>query len=81
MKKNIRAVMMVAAIALIAGVNVYNSQRTTIFSEITLANMEALAGCSESTSYTGEQSYGAVNGCFCINCPEPNAWECKCVEF
>ena len=43
MNKNIRAVMMVAAIALIAGVNVFNSQRAIAMSDIALANVEALA--------------------------------------
>ena len=81
MKKNVRAVMMVAAIAFITGNNVYYSQSTTVFSGIALANIEALAGCSESSSYTAEQSYGALNGCFCIHCPEPKAWECNCVQF
>ena len=43
MKKNIRAVMMVAAIALIAGINIFNSQRAVAMSDIALANVEALA--------------------------------------
>lgn len=43
MKKNIRAVMMVAAIALVAGVNMFNSQRAVAMSDIALANVEALA--------------------------------------
>ena len=43
MNKNIRAVMMIAAIALIAGVNVFNSQRAIAMSDIALANVEALA--------------------------------------
>ena len=42
MKKNIRAVMMIAAVALIAGVNVFNSQRAIAMSDIALANVEAL---------------------------------------
>lgn len=43
MKKKIRAVMLVAAIALVAGANMFNSQRTIAMSDIALANVEALA--------------------------------------
>lgn len=43
MKKNIRAVMMIVAIALVVGVNMFNSQRTIAMSDIALANVEALA--------------------------------------
>ena len=49
MKKNIRAVMMVAVVALIAGVNVYHSQRTVDMSDVALANVEALASDGESS--------------------------------
>lgn len=42
MKKNIRAVMIIAAIALVAGVNMFNSKRVAM-SDIALANIEALA--------------------------------------
>ena len=51
MKKNIRAVMMLAAIALIAGVNVLNSQKTIAMSDMALANVEVLAQEAE----TGNQ--------------------------
>ena len=43
MKKNIRAVMMIAAIALVAGANMFYSQRTADMSDVALANVEALA--------------------------------------
>jgi hypothetical protein len=43
MKKNIRAVMMIVAIALVVGVNMFNSQRAIAMSDIALANVEALA--------------------------------------
>lgn len=43
MNKKIRAVMMVAVVALIAGINVYHSQRTVDMSNVALANVEALA--------------------------------------
>ena len=40
--------MMIAAIALVTGVNVFNSQKTIAMSDMALANVEALAG-DEST--------------------------------
>ena len=43
MKQNIRAVMMIVAIALVVGVNMFNSQRAIAMSDIALANVEALA--------------------------------------
>ncbi len=43
MNKKIRAVMMFAVVALVAGINVYHSQRTVVISDIALANVEALA--------------------------------------
>lgn len=49
MKKNIRAVIMFAVVALIAGINVYHSQRTVDMSDVALANVEALASDGESS--------------------------------
>lgn len=43
MKTNILKVILVAAFALVAGYNVYHSQKTEVVSNITLANIEALA--------------------------------------
>ena len=43
MKKNIIKVAFVAAIAMVGGVCFMNSQKSEIFSEVTLANVEALA--------------------------------------
>ena len=47
MKKNILKATLVAAFALIAGFNVYNSQKSDAMSEF-LANVEALASNGES---------------------------------
>ena len=47
MKKNILKVAFVAAIALVSGVNVFNSQKTKSLSDVVLANVEALAMDSE----------------------------------
>ena len=43
MKKNILKVAFVAAIALVSGINVFNSQKTENLSDVALANVEALA--------------------------------------
>ena len=43
MKRNIMTVAFVAAIALIAGINVYNAQKTVTLSDIAMENVEALA--------------------------------------
>ena len=48
MKKNILKATLVAAFGLIAGVNVYNSQKPDVMSELALANVEALASNGES---------------------------------
>ena len=43
MKKNILKATLVAAIGLVASVNVYNAQQSDAMSELALANVEALA--------------------------------------
>ena len=43
MKKKIRAVIMIAAITLVTGANMFNSQRKDVLSDVALANVEALA--------------------------------------
>ena len=47
MKKNILKATVVAAFALVAGFNVYNSQKSDVMSELALANVEALADDDE----------------------------------
>ena len=47
MKKNILKATLVAAFALIAGMNVYNAQQSDVMSDLALANVEALASGSE----------------------------------
>ena len=51
MKKNILKVTLVAAFALIAGFNVYNSQKPEGMSDLALANVEALASGEDDWSY------------------------------
>ena len=48
MKKNILKATLVAAFGLIAGFNVYNSQKSDVMSDLALANVEALADDAES---------------------------------
>ena len=48
MKKNILKTTLVAAFALLAGYNVYNSQKAEGMSELALANVKALANANES---------------------------------
>ena len=53
MKKNLIKFAFVAVVAMIAGVNVLNSQKTDVLSDIAMANVEALANnensrCAES---------------------------------
>ena len=43
MKKNILKVAFVAAIALVSGINVFNSHKTETLPDVVLANVEALA--------------------------------------
>ncbi|EOS14216.1 NVEALA domain-containing protein, partial [Phocaeicola sartorii] len=43
MKKNILKATLVAVFTLIAGMNVYNAQKSDVMSELALANVEALA--------------------------------------
>ena len=50
MKKNILKATLVAAFGLIAGFNVYNSQKSDVMSDLALANVEALASGESSTT-------------------------------
>ena len=52
MKKNILKVTLVATFVLIAGFNVYSSQKSDVMSDLALANVEALAGGGEWSSIT-----------------------------
>lgn len=77
MKKNFLKATLVAAFALVAGYNVYSSQKVNGVSDLALANVEALA-CTEVSRDTGYQVYGAENGCYCLACSEQGATNCNC---
>lgn len=68
MKKNILKATLVAAFALIAGFNVYNSQKSDVMSDLALANVEALAQHWESGNETGWWS-GYVASTYMIYLP------------
>lgn len=72
MKKKIRAVMMIAVVALVAGINVYHSQATVDMSDVALANVEALAreewydgNCRWVSQYTICEPDGRFENCPC----------------
>lgn len=77
MKKNILKTILIATFALFAGYNVYSSQKSDIMSDLTLANVEALASSRETTygllPLAGEHGTGG-----CINCPESSDTSCNC---
>ena len=67
---------MIAAIALVTGVNVFNSQKTIAMSDMALANVEALAYIKPYTGLIYLQGELGTGGC--INCPEPKDTNCTC---
>ncbi|WP_455660005.1 NVEALA domain-containing protein [Phocaeicola faecalis] len=62
MKKNILKATVVAAFALVAGFNVYNSQKSDVMSELALANVEALANIEGDTT---DHYYCKSGGPYC----------------
>ena len=58
MKKNILKVTLVAACALVAGYNVYTSQKSDVMSDLATANVEALA----SYEWGGTSDYRCQHG-------------------
>ena len=64
MKKNILKATLVAAFGLIAGFNVYNSQKSDVMSELALANVEALARYEVNPDCPNGCTSGNT-GCYC----------------
>lgn len=65
MKKNILKVTLVAAFALVAGYNVYSTQKSDVMSDLTLANVEALAakeGIIQVEYYCAGSGYCSIDG-------------------
>ena len=76
MKKNILKATIVAAFALIAGMNVYNAQKSDIMSGLALANVEALAGC-EWNSWIGEPVFHITLTGYCSwSCSRGGVFQC-----
>lgn len=49
MRSKVVKIVFVIAIALVAGINVFNAQKSDVLSDVALANVEALASDSENT--------------------------------
>ena len=56
MKKNMMKVALVAVVGLIAGINVFNAQKSDVLSDVAMANVEALA-YNEGESIGDQQCY------------------------
>ena len=66
MKKNILKVAFVAAIALVSGINVFNSHKTENLSDVVLANVEALA--NDEFEGDRQQCYQSLYTCRLVPC-------------
>ena len=78
MIKKVLKVAFVAAIAIVAGINVYNAQKTEVLSDVAMANVEALA---QDETGTGSCSR-AISWGSCYNISD-KMWAClriKAVE-
>lgn len=76
MKKKILKATIVASFALIAGMNVYNAQKSDVMSELALANVEALAGC-EWNSWIGEPVFHITLTGYCSwSCSRGGVFQC-----
>ena len=80
MRKKILSATFVIAVMAVAGYNTYMAQAKSKMSELALANMEALARAENGDTYTGLRVYAAENGKTCLNCPEPEDMNCKCIS-
>ena len=85
MKKNILKVAFVAAIALVSGVNVFNSQKNVALSDVALANVEALSMDEVISGFTGPaETYdcitwgGLIKGRG-VKCKSENQYPCSVV--
>ena len=75
MKKNMFKVAFVAAIAVVCGINVFNAQKSEVLSEVALANVEALADKTPSSSVTCVEDKGDT--CLVGSTEVPNWDECE----
>jgi hypothetical protein len=61
MNKKIRAVMMVAAIALVGGMNMYNSNSVNLIPRMMLNEVESIAACEISSDHGNNIGYCSSN--------------------
>ena len=80
MKKSVFKFVFSSAFVLAVVYSIYASQQNAEMSDLALANVEALANCENSTSYTGAREYQAENRCICLHCPEDGDSSCKCLR-
>lgn len=77
MKKNMVKVALVAVVGLIAGINVFNAQKSDVLSDVAMANVEALAdneaganGCYPTicNKKCKQYIYESTTPCYCSLC-------------
>ena len=80
MNKKYVKVTLVAVVALIGGINVFNTQKSVELSDIAFANVEALASGDDNTDDEeegGDGGGGLVVKCFCKQTSEEGRYICS----
>lgn len=60
------------------GYNMHSSQNLEVASNLTLSNIDALAGCEQASYDTSYQDYITETRCRCLACVEVQATNCHC---
>lgn len=80
MYKNFVKVAFVAAVAMVAGINVFNAQKTELMSDIAMENVEALADNESDSDLAKKQwnryDYTLDNGMPAVNCWKKGEDDC-----
>lgn len=77
MKRNFVKIAFVVAIAMIAGVNVFNAHKQIELSDIAMANVEALADVECEYILSGPMAYNITYLWFCSwRCTPGGLWQC-----
>ena len=80
MYKKVLKVAFVAAIAMVAGINVLNAQKTEVLSDVAMANVEALADNESDPDLAKKQwnrhDYTLDNGTPAVNCWKKGEDDC-----
>ncbi|MBQ3608656.1 MAG: NVEALA domain-containing protein [Bacteroidaceae bacterium] len=69
MRRNILKIAFVVAIAMVAGINVFNAQKPNVLSDVAMANVEALANDEGGKELTCYNSITSKKGCQVRYCP------------